>query len=86
MVYSIDSMHLNYGHMSTTQFIQIFSSASSVQQCIIPEQLNQIYIAAHRWEEEILRFPMMYQQANLSLISNFKVQAIILARPVSEKL
>ena len=61
MVCSIDSMHLNYGHMSTMQFIQIFSSASSVQQPIIPEQLNQIYIAVHRWEEEILRFPMMYQ-------------------------
>ena len=31
MVYSIDSVHLDYAHMSPTQFIQIFSSASSVQ-------------------------------------------------------
>ena len=43
MVYSIDPVHLDYAHMSPTQFIQIFSSASSVQQCIIPEELNQIY-------------------------------------------
>ena len=43
--------------MSTTQIV---SSASGVQQCLIPEQLSQIYIAAHRWKEEILSFPMMY--------------------------
>ena len=60
MVYSIDSMHLNYGQMSTTQFNQIFSSASCVQQHIIPERLNQIYIAADCCKEEILSFPMMY--------------------------
>ena len=60
MVYSIDSMHLNNGHMSTTQFIQIFSSASCVQQRKIPERPNQIYIAAHRWKEKILSFTMMY--------------------------
>ena len=59
MDYRIDSMHLNYGHMSPTQFIQIFSSASCVQQRITPERLNQIYIEAHRWKEEILGFPMM---------------------------
>ena len=58
MVYSIDSMHLNYGQMSTTQFNQIFSSASCVQQHIIPERLNQIYIAADCCKEE--SFPMMY--------------------------
>ena len=46
--------------MSPKQFIQIFSSASSVQQRIIPERLNQIYIVAHRWKEEILSFPTMY--------------------------
>ena len=56
MVYIIDSMHLNYGHMSPTQFIQIFSSASCVQQRIIPERLNQIYIAAPHQKEEICSF------------------------------
>ena len=58
MVYSIDSMHLNNCHMYPTQFMQIFASASCVQQLIIPE-LNQIYIVAHPWEEEILSFPTM---------------------------
>ena len=43
MVYSIDSMHLNNGHMYPAQFMQIFDSASCVQQLIIPERLNQIY-------------------------------------------
>ena len=38
---SIDSMHLHdYGHMTTTQFIQIFSCAYCVQKCIILEWLN----------------------------------------------
>ena len=57
MVYSIDSMHLNYDHMSTTQFISIFTSASCVQQQIIPKMPKQIYIVAHHWKEEILSFP-----------------------------
>ena len=61
MLYSIDSMHLNYSHIYTTQLNKIFSSVSCVQQRIIPERLNQIYIAAYRWKEEILSFPMMYQ-------------------------
>ena len=56
MVYSIDFMHLNNGHMYPTQFIQMFSSASCVQQLIIPERLNQIYIVTYRWEEEIRTF------------------------------
>ena len=59
MVYSIDSMHLNNGHMYPTQFMQIFSSASCVQQLKISAWLNQIYIVAHRWKEEILSFPTM---------------------------
>ena len=55
MVYSIDSVHLNItGHMYPAQFMQIFGSASCVQQLIIPERLNQIYIVAHRWKEEVL--------------------------------
>ena len=58
MVYSIDSMHVNYnGHMYPTQLVQIFSSVSCVQQLIIHERLNQIYIVAHHWKEEILSFP-----------------------------
>ena len=43
--------------MSTSQ---IFSSASCVQQGIIPKRLNQIYIEAHRWKEEILSLRVMY--------------------------
>ena len=72
MVYSIDSMHLNNGHMYPTQFMQIFGSASCVQQLIIPEWLNQIYIVANRWKEEILSFPTIVKQANLLLVSNLK--------------
>ena len=56
MVYSIDSMHLNYGHI----YYADFYSASCVQERIIPEQLNQNYTAAHYWKDEILSFPMMY--------------------------
>ena len=59
MVNSIDSVHLNTGHMYPTQFMQIFGSASCVQQLIILERLNQIYIVAHRWKEKILSFPTM---------------------------
>ena len=43
MVYSIDSMHLNYDHVSYAIHSE-FSSDSSVQQLMIPELLNQIYI------------------------------------------
>ena len=45
--------------MYPMQFMLIFGSASCVRQLIIPEQLNQIYIVAHRWTEEILSFPTM---------------------------
>ena len=46
------------GHKYPLQFMQIFSSASvsCVQPLIIPERLNQIYILAHHWKEEILAF------------------------------
>ena len=47
-------------YIMVTSTAQIFSSASCVQQRIISERLNQIYITAHRWKEEILSFPMMY--------------------------
>ena len=68
-----------------TSTAQIFSSASCVQQLIISERLNQIYTVAHPWKEEILSFPMMYHTRNLSLESNFKGRATIVARHVSEK-
>ena len=48
-----------------------FSSGSCVQQRIIPEQLNQIYIAAHRWKEEILSFPMMYHTSKSVICIKF---------------
>ena len=83
MVYSIDYTH--NGHMYPTQLMQIFSSASCVQQLIIPERLNQIYIVAHRWKEKILSFPTMCHSINLSPVSNLKGQATIIARHVSEK-
>ena len=71
MVYSIDSMHLNNGHMYPTQFMQILGSASCVQQLIIPKRLNQI-IVAHRWKEEILRFPTMCHTGKLVTCIKFK--------------
>ena len=55
----IDSTHLNNGHMYPMQCMQTFGGASCVQQLIIPERLNQIYIVAHRWKEEILSFATM---------------------------
>ena len=72
MVYSIDSVHLNTGHMYPTQFMQIFGSASCVQQLIIPELLNQIYIVAHHWKEEILSFPTMCHSSNSVTFIKFK--------------
>ena len=72
MVYSIDSMHLNNGHMYPTHFMQIFGSASCVQQLIIPERLNQIYIVAHRWKEEILSFPTVCHTSKSVTCSKFK--------------
>ena len=59
MVYSIDSMHLNYDRMYPKQFMQIFSSGIGVQQSITPERLNQINIVAYRWKEEMLSLPML---------------------------
>ena len=77
MVYSIDSMHLNNGHMypTATQFMQIISSASSsscVQQLIILKWLNQIYIVAHRWKEKILSFPKMCHSSKSVTCIKFK--------------
>ena len=86
MVYSIDSVHLNNGHMYPMQFMQIFGSASCVQQLIIPQRLNQIYVVAHRWKEEILSFPAMcHSSKSVTCITNLKGQATIVARHVSEK-
>ena len=45
--------------MYPKQFMQMFSSASCVQQLIIHERLIQIYIVAYRWKVEILSFPTM---------------------------
>ena len=72
MVYIIDSVHLNTGHMYPTQFMQIFCSASCVQQLIIPERPNQIYIVAHRWKEEILSFPTMCHSSKSVTCIKFK--------------
>ena len=72
MVYSIDSVHLNNGHMYLMQFMQIFGSASCVQQPIIPERLNQIYIVAQRWKEEILSFPAMCHSSKSVTCIKFK--------------
>ena len=74
--------------MYPTQFMQIFGSASCVQQLIIPEWLNQIYIVAHRWKEEILSFPTMCHTSKSVTRIKFKAikgQAMIVARHVSEK-
>ena len=72
MVYSIDSTHLNNGHMYPTQLVQIFSSASCVQKLIIPERLNQIYIVAHHWKEEIFSFPTMCDSSKSVTCIKFK--------------
>ena len=72
MVYSIDSTRLNNGHMYPTHLIQIFSSASCVQQLIIPERLNQIYIVAHCWKEEIFSFPTMCHSSKSVTCIKFK--------------
>ena len=72
MVYSIDSVHLNNGHMYPTQFMQIFGSASCVQELTSPERLNQIDIVAHRWKEEILSFPTMCHSSKSVTCIKFK--------------
>ena len=72
MVYSIDSVHLNNGHMYPMQFMQIFGSGSCVQQPIIPEWLNQIYIVSHGWKEDILSFPTMCHSSNSVTCIKFK--------------
>ena len=65
-----------------TSTTQIFSSGSCVQQHIIPERLNQIYIASNRWKEKIL---VSYKQLYLSLVSNFRGRATFIARHVTKK-
>ena len=55
-----------------TSTAQICSSASCVQQPIISERLNQIYIAAYCWKEEILSFPMMYHTSKSVNFIKFK--------------
>ena len=77
MVYSIDSIHLNYDHMYPMQLMQIFSSTSSVPQHITPEQLNQINIVAHRWKQEILSFPIIFHSSKS--VTNFKGRNMIVA-------
>ena len=72
MVYSIDFVYLNTGHMYPTQFMQIFGSASCVQQLIIPERLNQIYIVSHRWKEKIPSFPTMCHSSKSVTCIQFK--------------
>ena len=52
--------------------MQIFGSASCVQQLIIPERLIQIYIVGHRWKEEILSFPMMCPSSKSVTCIKFK--------------
>ena len=84
MVYSIDSVHLNNGHMCLMQFMQIFGSASCVQQLIIPKQLNQIYIVALRWKEKIPSFPTMCHSSKSATCIKFKGSSYV-ARHVSEK-
>ena len=54
------------------QLVQIFSSASCVQQLIIPDRLNQIYIVTHRWKEEIFSFPMMCHSSKSVTYIKFK--------------
>ena len=63
MIYSIDSMHLNNGHMYSAQFMHIFGSVSCVQQLIIPERLNQIYVMAYRGKRRFLAFQWCVIQA-----------------------
>ena len=72
MVYSIDSVHLSNGHMYPMQFMQIFGSASCVQQLIIPEWLNQLYIVTNRWKEETLSFPTMCHSSKFVTYIKFK--------------
>ena len=43
-----------------------------VQQLIIPELLNQIYIVAHLWKEEILSFPTMCHSSKFVTCIKFK--------------
>ena len=54
------------------QFVQIFASSSCVQQLIIPERRNQLYIVTHRWKEEILSFPTMCHSSKSVTCIKFK--------------
>ena len=83
MVYCIDSMNLNYNHLSATGGNQIFSCTFSTQQCIIFKRLYQIFIVEHHWKEEIRSFPLV-TQVNPPLLSNLKRRSTIIARHVSE--
>ena len=58
--------------MYPMQFMQIFGSASCVQQPIIPERLNQIDIVAQHWKEEILSFPTMCHSSKSVTCIKFK--------------
>ena len=48
MVFSNDSMHLNYDHISLIQGIQNYCGISTAQQHIMIERLYQIYTVAHK--------------------------------------
>ena len=74
MIYSIDSMHLN--HVPYAVHSE-FSSASSVQQLIIPEQLNQIYIVRHRWKEQILSFPTILWYVKINFHIPYEATAAV---------
>ena len=62
----------NNGHIFPTQVMQIFGSASCVQQLIIPERINQIYIVWDIWKEEILSFPTMCHSSKPVTCIKFK--------------
>ena len=73
MFCSIDSIHLNYDPISGTQGIQSFSSISNTQECIILDQLNQIYIVDITGKRGFLALQHSVIQVNIPLVSNFKL-------------
>ena len=76
MVYSIYSVYLNYDHISPTGACQIFGCAFNTQRCIILERLNQIFIVAHFWKEEILSFSAMCHFSKSTTTIKFKRSSI----------